>query len=149
MDRYIRLSKLAEFLKLEKHVLRKWLECWEPFASRETQERSAIEFTPVELLFLAVGRVLVIEMGMNRDSVSAFSEELFVAVRQHWSKESVEVLLLQKKLGQTWKIGGREMPSSIKVQLPITELRNQVFRALGIGSNWQQGELRAGLVAAR
>lgn len=149
MESFIRLTKAAEIIGVKPHVLRNWLAGWEPFASRDTRERSAVEFSPVDFAFIWVAKELIVELGMSKDVIGDFSADLYVAVQRHWFQKSEESVVLQKPPGKQWTVSGKKRHHAIRIELPIAELRRQSLLKLGIGEVWVQAEIPVGLVAAK
>lgn len=148
MESYIRLSKVTQFIGLKKHVLRKWIERLEPLASRPTKERSATEFNAADLLFLEVVRILIDEAGMDLESVAEFSVRLYEVLQRPWALNLEKSLVISRSLGGSWRLDDQSTPPFVLIEVPLDAARMKVFQTLGVSSDWQQGELRLGLMAA-
>lgn len=147
MESYIRLTRVAQFLGLKKHVLRKWLQLLEPIASRPSRERSASEFNAADLLFLEVARILVCEAGMSIESVAKFSEQLFDVLQRPWSLNPEESLVLSRSFAGQWQFSRQSSSPAVSIEIPLGTARMKIFQALGVSESWQQSELQLGLMA--
>lgn len=146
MESFLRLAHVARFLGIEKHVLRKWSNQLEPLASRPSRERSAIEFSSADLLFLEAVRLLVVDLGMRLDSVASFSAALHDAVQRPFPTDVGTQLVVCRTLDGRWSIGESPSEPAILLALPLGEIQNRAFSALGVSEQSHQRELALGLV---
>lgn len=148
MESYLRVANVARFLELEKYVIHKWIGRLEPFASRPTRERSAIEFNGADLLFLESLRVLIVDAGISLEKVAQFSSQLYDAVQKPWAANGDEPLAIYRALDGQWQVGGKITGSVVTIHIPLGEIQRKTLAVLGVTGEWQQRELALGLVNA-
>ena len=112
MQNCFRLTTVCNLLGVEKKIVRKWVNCLKPFSLRDKQERIAIEFSSIDLLFLYVIRELNLTCGVSIEKISEFSESLFVYLQKPIVNTSSNVTYLSQAEGK-WIISDNLIPNTV------------------------------------
>ena len=148
MQNCFRLTTVCNLLGVEKKIVRKWVNCLKPFSLRDKQERIAIEFSSIDLLFLYVIRELNLTCGVSIEKISEFSESLFVYLQKPIVNTSSNVTYLSQAEGK-WIISDNLIPNTYSFCLAVGNARENVLDALGIGNSPQQRKFNFGLITAK
>ena len=142
----LKTKDICEALDIGRHQLRAWTDAFAPYSEQATKARSARQYDPADLLFFAVIKHIDDHIGLTLQSVSQFSNELYVVLREPQSLFAAPFIFIDVERNQCERVNQKEISrEGIMVNLqPAQEL---VCQFLGLPI--QQPQLQLGLVKVK
>lgn len=141
-------SHIREFVEVSRTDLQRWLTILPPYATRSTEARKARMFEARDLVFFALIRFLICEVGLRLDAIAGFSEYLRddlsklsdLSIESRWI-----VLSYSREKGWRTRLDNATVVE-LKIEIDVTQIWLEVHQFLGLTSNWAQSNLPLGLV---
>lgn len=132
MNTYIRLTNLSNILKVQKHLLRLWIKTLEPLSSRKMKERSASEFSIIDLFFLRIVSELNKTLGLKIEIISLVSSDLYKFIENIKSLKKDSSLWIVQENESRWMISKEPKSEVLCFSIPLGRLWMEVEDSLGL-----------------
>lgn len=147
MRKELQRLEVLEALGIRAHVLRQWVEAFDPMKSRPTEAREASAYSVVDLLFLAVIKELM-GTGLSKRAVRSFSADLHRLLHRPLAGRDDDTLMLSHIGRASWRLGeAPEQTGTVKATVLIGPIRARVTAWVEQHLESGQRELRLGLAA--
>jgi hypothetical protein len=119
-----------QMLEAKPHELRAWLRL-EPLASRQKDRRHAVNYSPLDALFLVVVKRLD-AAGFAPKALQSFSASLYKALQHPPAESEPDELFLHRKPDGAWKTGRSAAGADgLELRIALRQARANLLRYTG------------------
>lgn len=139
----LKTKNICEAIGIGRHQLRAWTDVLPPYVYRQTSERSARHFDPVDLLFFAVVNHITTGLGLSLKFLRGVSAELYTRLSEPHSMTSGAYILMTETEVRFFDVSSERIESEGAI-IDIRPAQEITRRYLGVSN--QQPQLNLGLV---